>query len=101
MADLDPDSVALSSKLEGMSLESRQKEILQAMLGIARGVTKHSSTSTSRNIEQDFNDAFEPLDVDTVKMLLNYHKYGPGLIVQNPDPVVLSTVSYVPTIVEG
>jgi hypothetical protein len=65
--------------------EGKKEELLQAMLGIARGITEHTNgTAPALNLKKDFHEAFESLSADKVDMILSYRD-KPPMIVGHPD----------------
>lgn len=119
MTNIDPDSAALAKRLKKLASslkeekKTKQKEILQAMLGIARGITEHANGTTGNlngaaehangsagnangsaehasriapepNLKKDFKDAFKGMSAEKVDLILSY-KEKPPMIVGHPD----------------
>jgi hypothetical protein len=86
MTNFDPDSGAVLNELESLSNnlepDSNQQDILRAIVGIARGITADPNGNEPRNLQKDFDEAYEPLTKDQVKVLLAL-KAGPPMIVKH------------------
>src|SRR5205085_1589850 len=63
--------------------EGKKEELLQAMLGVARGIVDHPNGTT--DLEADFENAFEGLSAEKVNLLLAYRHSTPTMIVGHPD----------------
>jgi hypothetical protein len=88
---VDPDSAALRARLKELSdrrmnsLSEKHRNFLLAVIGAVCRITDAKNGNAERDLQAEFEAAFEALSADQVAGLLAYANGAPPMIVHHED----------------